>query len=163
MLTHQPCLQSAVRSLHQDTLFNKATFLTYDGAIKSLSSINQFGSKECVAFRDKIISKHIALASVLRAEYEFIARTKSYVDANRRFLELDKRLTLNGFSLCSSHEDLVDLSRALAKKCERIKGWNYNCIPNALDACNEIAATYSIQFTFDTKELEPCCWVNESS
>ncbi len=67
-------------------------FVGHDGHIYNNSKLNEFGSRQCISFRDKILAKYYSIAPILRAEYLSIANQDSYVNANRKFLELDKAL-----------------------------------------------------------------------
>jgi hypothetical protein len=136
-------------------MFGDKLFTGHDGVNKASSTIDSFGTKECITFRDKVISKHLALASALRAEYEDIAKKEGYVKANRRFLDLDKKLTINGFSLCASPESLQDLSKALSNKCQQAKVYNPANHAFVVDYCYKLAIQYNLEFAFDDLELEP--------
>lgn len=129
----------------QSPMFGDTSFVGFDGVNKTASDIEHFGTKECVVFRDKIISKFRDLSPAIRAEYDYIASTSSYVSANRRLLELDKRLHISDFNLTSNDDDVFELSKRLAKLS---KDYRLNhSESDALNLCLDLACQYRLDFT----------------
>ena len=120
-------------------------FESFDNKIKENSDLNSLGTAQCESFRDSIFVKARDLAGAFRAEYDYIAKTSSYVHANRRLLELEKRLESNGFNITSSDDDIFDLSNKLARISTTYI--NVNGPYKALSLCLELASEYSLDFS----------------
>ena len=120
-------------------------FETFDSQIQCNDNINQLGTSECQPFRDAIFLKARDLAPAFRAEYDYIAKASSYVHANRRLLELEKRLESNGFNITSSDDDIFDLSNKLARISATYI--NINGPYKALALCLELASQHNLDFS----------------
>lgn len=120
-------------------------FESFDNEIKENSGLNSLGTPQCESFRDSIFVKARDLAGAFRAEYDYVAKTSSYVHANRRLLELEKRLESNGFNITSSGDDIFDLSNKLARISTTYI--NVNSSYKALALCLELAAQHNLDFS----------------
>jgi len=135
----------ATKYILQNPMFGNTSFVGFDGVNKTASDIEHFGTKECAVFRDNIITKFRDLSSAIRAEYDYVASTSSYVNANRRLLELDKRLHISDLNLTSNEDDIIELSKRLAKLC---KGYRLNNTENrSINLCLDLAQQYQLDFS----------------
>jgi len=96
-------------------------FVGHDGHIYSNAKLNEFGSRQCIPFRENILAKYYSIAPILRAEYLSIANKESYVNANRKFLELDKALHVRNLNLLSNEENVSEFSIEQAQDCTLVK------------------------------------------
>ena len=143
MLDHS---ESVLQRSHVATLCAQAPlFETFDNEIKENSGLNSLGTPQCESFRDSIFVKARDLAGAFRAEYDYVAKTSSYVHANRRLLELEKRLESNGFNITSSDDDIFDLSNKLARISTTYI--NVNSPYKALALCLELGSQHNLDFS----------------
>jgi hypothetical protein len=152
-------------------MFNDKFFTGTDGSDGVTPSIQHYGTKECVPFRDKIIPKYPELSSAICAEYDHIASTSSYANANRRLVELDKRLSIkrfhltdeslistNGFHLSKANlfsidglnltgydDDILDLAIKIAYSVKQYKTRKTD--EETLTFCIELAEHYRLDFS----------------
>jgi len=142
---HAVCAASSLTSLTVSNGLDRASsrhnFVT---SVQSLSSsLDHLGTHECRAFRTTLLSKHFTLADGLCSNYAEIAKSKSYVEANRNLLNIDKRLCIHDLKLSDDEASLKDFCKRQANECRIItERLNYNA--TALQECTTIAAKYQI-------------------
>ena len=176
MLAHSTSLMQSVAPKAptyklKNPMFNERLYIGQKGSDGKTPPIEHYGTKECIAFRDKILSKYPELSSAICAEYDHIASTSSYVSANRRLLELDKRLTIekfvlsddslistNGFHLTKASlftieglnltaydDDILDLATKITYAVKQHKTQKTN--EETLMFCIELAEHYRLNFS----------------
>ncbi len=118
-------------------------FVGYDGNVYSNNILNGYGTAECVGFREHILSKYSELAPAMRAEYLSLAKSQSYVKANRRFLELDKLLEIRDFNMLSGHDEVKAIADKQAAQCQKIATSCANPA-EAFFSCKELADSFEI-------------------
>lgn len=117
-------------------------FVGYDGQTYNNDVLNQFGTYQCIAFRDRILNKYSDLGPALRAEYHHLASKESHVKANLRFLDLDQSLHVRNFNYLSGLDGVKALSIDLAEQCTKIKA-NHTDEESYLN-CTALAQSYEI-------------------
>jgi hypothetical protein len=133
-------------------------FVGYDGQIYRNDALNDFGTRECVDFRESILSKYYELAPAMRAEYMLLAQKQSYVAANQRLIELDNYLHVRDFNVLSSHDEIKQFSKKQAERCQRIKA-SFSDLLKAFRVCEELARSFEISAPDPEDygdEIEPC-------
>ena len=133
-------------------------FVGYDGLVYNNRTLNDFGTTECIGYREHILSKYYELAPAMRAEYLFLAKTHSHVKANLRLLELDKHLQVRDFNLLSRPEEVAVFATRQSKHCLKIAARHDN-IKKSYEMSRELAESFEIDAPkpeeYDNK-IEPC-------
>ncbi|WP_163833702.1 replication endonuclease [Spartinivicinus ruber] len=134
------------------------TFVGFDGRVHKNDEINKFGTPDCLHFRDRILSKYLALAPAMRAEYLFIAENQSHVEANLRLLELDKQLHIRDFNLLADRDELDDFVMRRVENCMQIRAAAGNDFERAYHGCCSLAKLYEVKApsVISNGGYEPC-------
>lgn len=119
-------------------------FVGFDGQLYPYSALDAFGTRECIPFRQRILSRCGALANAMRAEYLFLSKSKSHATANLRFLELDSWLNINDLHLLNGHDELTEFADNKAELCASIQKL-HDDFSECYDELASIAATYQIE------------------
>ena len=118
-------------------------FVDFDGHIHLNTTLDQFGTRDCVTFRKRIIERCGMLAGAVRAEYFHLAQSKSHVAANLRLLELQSHLAVNDLWLLTSLDELIEFADVKADLCQSISK-KYQCESECYNELSNIAESYDI-------------------
>jgi hypothetical protein len=117
-------------------------FRGHDQLVRKNTILDQFGTQECLIFRNGIFSQNHLLSGALRAEYYSVAKNHSYVEANRRLFSINKRLHAKDFSYLSDVDNVTEF--AFQKSLECLHHVSKRNETLAYEKCSSIAESYNL-------------------
>lgn len=102
----------------------------------------KYGTNECQQFRERIFSSHLPLLGALQNEYKTTADSSSYVEANRRLLNLHNSLHAKDFYFVWDEAEVREFASSRAEFCLSVA----SKLPEgkAFKQCSELAASYRL-------------------
>lgn len=83
----------------------------------ALEKTSNIGTHECKNFRRKVFNSHKLIALPLATNYQQIAKSLGYVEANRNLYHLNDRMVINDFSVSFSQDELATFAQKKAEAC----------------------------------------------
>lgn len=140
----------------QTTAFDH--FEGHNGVHYTNDTLKLFGTHECHSFRERIFDKHFRLSQALRSNYDAIASNESLVNADNNLRYIDDQLTVNGLSLLSTHDQIIQAAENQAKYAGKLHASNgdTSAVYKLLAKCaRAFRLTPPLPRDFQQK-LEPC-------